>query len=331
MNKAGFTQDYLRDEELRSLLESVPVLQDKMIVDLVNGLEVAQEHIRLREGGSQDVFTRAWDALTGRAARRQQNIDQNLTKGLYTASIWLENLQAGQIQTDRALAYVSGKLAETRNGVHKLVLKHLELKQTVEDLEERLQEMERQYQKRTSELQKELQSIGLRQSALIHMNKEFDKWEGGGYKQFAPLTQMLLVIEALNWGPFGIYDAANPEFREQLYYKCAIVLENKAGIPEKLMPTVNWILPMLQEKETHKQMFSYLLQSESEQGTLQSTILRSLAWKQGDADASEFIQTELDCTEQAIPFVFSSRRLSERLLKESRGRLEREGMHVSGF
>lgn len=320
-------QSVIEEQEICDLLEGVPVLQDKMIVELVNGLEVAHDHIRVRDQRQHSVVARAWDALTGRAARRQQHIDQNIAEGLRTTTIWLENLQAGQIQTDRALTYVSNKLLETRQGVQKLVFKHLELKETVERLDERLQ----QYQLRTDALQEEVRSIGLRQSALIHMNKEFDKWEGGGYKKFAPLTQMMLVLEALNWGPFGNYDKENPEFREQVYYKCSIALANREGIKEQLMPTVDWLTPVTKEKEVHKQLFAYLFHSDLESESLQAAICRVMQLDIMRCDHSESIKAALQDERRTIPFVFSSKRISERLLTESRSRLEGEGLYATGF
>ncbi|WP_135550892.1 diguanylate cyclase regulator RdcB family protein [Paenibacillus cymbidii] len=323
--ESAVAESIIEDNEICDLLRDIPVLQDKMIIDLVNGLEVAREHIGVRNQRNHSITSRAWDALTGRAARRQQHIDQNIAEGLRTTAMWLENLQVGQIQTDRALTYVSNKLLETRNGVQKLVYKHLELKATLELLDERLL----MYQQRTNALQDEVRSIGLRLSAKNHMDKEFDKWEAGGYKKFAPLTQMMLVLEALNWGSFGKYDKENPEFREQVYDKCCIVLANREGINDRHLPTAEWLTPVAKEKDVHKKMFAFFF--DTELAPMQNVVSRIMQQDMRNCDLEELIKTTLLEKSKVIPLIYSSKRLSERLLTESRTRLELEGQYAEGF
>lgn len=131
--------------ELEDLLEKIPVLQDKHIVDLVNGLEVVKDHIRVRERSNNSFFQRMVDAFSGKSALRQKQIDQNLSTGFESAVVWLEHLQAQQIRSDRALAHVTYKLTETRAGVQKLALRHLELENEVNLLCERMGELEERF------------------------------------------------------------------------------------------------------------------------------------------------------------------------------------------
>jgi len=314
-------------QEIRRLVQSVPILQDKMIVDLVNGIQVTQDHIRLRQDRITGLGTRIFDTITGKSALRQQRIDQNLNEGLRTTMVWLENLQASQIQTDRALAYVTQKLSETRKGMIKLVDKHIELKNEVRQLTEQIHGLEEHFTRQTDQIRKELASIDMRQGALIQMDKEFSKWAGGGYAHFSPLVQMLLVLESLSWGPFGAYDAVNPEFREQLHYKCATFLKELGGIPIRNLPTDKWMLSLVKERAVHKDMLKFLLRDNTEHLSelpLQTTILKVIDLEEHGAESMKSILNQV-----GVPLVFESKRLSQRLFGESRIRLQRRGLHAS--
>lgn len=316
------------ERELRRLVEEIPVLQDKMIVDLVNGIEVTQDHIRVREERSKKIWSRIADSITGKSAARQQKIDQNLNEGLKTTMVWLENLQASQIQTDRALNYVTHKLAETRSGIVKLVDKHLELKSEVQQLDEKLNQLEERFLQQNRLMHEKIHSMDMRQNAMIQMNLEFDKWAGGAYAPFSPLVQMFLVLENLSWGAFGVYDAINPEFRESLYYKCAILLKDHYRIPVvNNLSTVQWMLPLTHEREAHKEMLRYLLQDEAD--NLQDLPLQAAILQVSELEASNPEAIKSILSGRSVPYVFQSKRLSERLMGESLVRMQRRGLYVS--
>lgn len=328
MTKTQEHEANVEERELRQLIAGVPVLQDKMIVDLVNGIEVTRDHIRVREKKNCNIWTRMTNAFTGKSAAQQQRIDQNLNEGLQTTMMWLENLQASQIQTDRALAYVTHKLSETRNGIVKLVEKHVDLKNEVQQLDEKLNHLEAHFLQQNRYLQEKIHIMEIRQNAMIQMNVEFDKWACGGYASFSPLVQLFLVLENLSWGAFGTYDAINPEFRESLYYKCAILLKDLYHIPiRNNLPTVQWLLPLTQEREAHKEMLRYLLQDEED--NLQDLPLQAAILKASELEISnpELFKTILN--DRLVPHVFQSKRLSERLMGESLIRMQRRGLYVS--
>ncbi|MFU1795404.1 diguanylate cyclase regulator RdcB family protein [Paenibacillus azoreducens] len=314
--------------EIHRLIDVVPVLQDKMIVDLVNGIEVTQDHIRVKEDRSKRIWSRMTDAFTGKSDARQRKIDQNLNEGLRTTMVWLEELQASQIQSDRALAYVTNKLSETRSGIVRLVDKHMEMKSEVQQLDEKLNDLEERFLQQNRHIHEKIHFMDMRQNAMVQMNTEFDKWAGGAYAQFSPLVQLFLVLENLNWGPFGIYDAINPEFRDSLYYKCSIILNDKHGIAsERNLPTVQWMLPLMQERKSHKDMLRYLLQDEVD--NLQILPIQGVILKTIELDPSDLESVKSIHNDGLVPHVLQTKRLSKRLMDESLIRMQRRGLYVS--
>lgn len=317
--------------ELEDLLEKIPVLHDKHIVDLVNGLEVAKDHIRVRESSNHSFFQRMFDAFSGKSALRQQQIDQNLYTGLESAVVWLEHLQAQQIRSDRALAHVTYKLTETRAGVQKLALRHLELREEVNLLCERMGELEERFLGQMKEVNLRLDSIDMRQSAMAQMHKEFDRWESGSYAGFSPLAQLTIVLESLSWGAFGKYDEQNSEFREQLFDKCVIALKRLEGVPSRLIPTNEWLSAMSQDRAIAKESLVYMLSSREHNHrkiALNTAIKDTLNLQPGEHTGKN-IETIIQ--RRDLPYVFNGRTLSKRLYKESCVRLESEGLYVSGF
>lgn len=320
------------EHKLEELLEKVPILQDKMIVDLVNGIEVTHDHIRVREVRNQNLFHRIWDRISGQADNRQQQIDQNMASGLAAAANWLQHLQAKQIRSDRALAHVANKLLETREGVQRLAASHMELRLEVQVLSDQLEDLEHRFQLQMNELHLKMQAMDRRQSAMAQMSREFDKWESGRYREFSPTTQLLIVLETLSWGSFGLYDDLNPEFRDQLFDKCMIMLKRFGGVTERMRPTVDWLVPMIQERTTTKEMLGYLLlgnQEEVQPGTISGLLSKAISSEPDSPDLLPKLHTMVQ--KQNLPYVLNSRSLGRRLYLESRQRLESEGHCVSSL
>jgi hypothetical protein len=307
------------------LLERVPFLTDRMIVDLVNGLEVSGEHIRVRERRS-GFFARAWDGLTGVSALRQQAIDKNFQAGLETVNVYLQNLQANQLQSDRALTVVATKLSETREGLKLLVGRHLALRDQVEALEARLDSALGEIHHRHAAMHAELNKMGLRLSALTQLGSEFDAWDAGRYAPFQPLTQLALVLEALHWGPFGQYDRQNPEFRRQLHDKIVIRLKVLMGVsPDTLISSETWFLPVHQEGMACRSMLSDVFElpaGQEERWPLQSALVRVAEAPEDEPNMRGWFELYRP---SALPFVLSSERMAERLSAEVAQRLQGRG------
>jgi hypothetical protein len=90
-----------------------PQLTEKMVVDLVNGIEVVNDQLRCSALG-QPLFCRLWRLLTGRELRQQDLFNLNVASGLAVVATWLQDLQGFQAESDFAIAAVTSKLAETR-------------------------------------------------------------------------------------------------------------------------------------------------------------------------------------------------------------------------
>jgi len=184
-----------------SLTRDHPQLTEKTLIDFVNGLEVIDDHIRIREQTDNQFITRLWGQFTGESALRQQAIDQNVTSSLKTVSTWLQTLQHQQIQSDLALATVANKLSETRCGVMLLQEKHNALRQDVEKLLFAMDGMDKKYH----QLSEDIKRIDSGRLATQQIAAVFDKWQAGRLNRYPVVVRLFLVFDELYWGDFGNY------------------------------------------------------------------------------------------------------------------------------
>jgi hypothetical protein len=186
------------------------IVREKAIVDLVNGLEVVDDHIRLR-APPRGILARTWDGLTGASARRQQNIDRNMAAGLRAASEWLTALQAAQLQSDLALGRVVDRLLETRRGVMRLQERHEALAAEVSLLAERLDAWRNAGTREIENINARLTLVEARDSAGRHLDVELSCWGQAEWRSVPPAVRLVTLMSRLYWGPYGRFLRGWPE------------------------------------------------------------------------------------------------------------------------
>jgi hypothetical protein len=185
----------------RALISEHPQLTEKALVDFVNGLEVTADHIRVQTKANSDFVARTWSGLNGESVLRQNTINQHVTESLKTVSVWLENLQGQQIQSDLAIVKVSDKLVETRKGLLMLLERHQALEHEVNGIMVQIDCMKNDHQ----QLSARLEQVDSGRLATQQIEAVFDKWKAGRLGHFPILVRLFLVFDELYWGDFGNY------------------------------------------------------------------------------------------------------------------------------
>lgn len=184
-----------------TLISEHPQLTEKALVDFINGLEVIDDHIRVQTKVNSDFFSRTLSGLNGESALRQNTINQHVTESLNTVSIWLQNLQGQQIQSDLAIAKVGGKLLETRENLKRLAHKHQALSHEVNGILIKIDLMKNKH----DELSAQIEKVDARSLATLQIESVFKKWNTGRLAHFPILARLFLVFDELYWGDFGTY------------------------------------------------------------------------------------------------------------------------------
>jgi ribosome-binding ATPase YchF (GTP1/OBG family) len=182
---------------LDELRQQHPQVTEKAIVDYVNSLEVLEDHLRLRDTSHNCFLTRIWDSITGKTAQRQQIIDRNLTTALQTVSVWLQDLQLCQAESELAMAHMADKLIETRAGVMRLQQRHKILVAEVQDLNQRFEQFQNRVNHQLTQLEAQIQQMEAARLANVHLEQVFNKWQAGRFDNYPPLARLYLVIGVL--------------------------------------------------------------------------------------------------------------------------------------
>lgn len=240
-----------------TLTNDHPQLTEKSLVDFVNGLEVMDDHIRIREQTNNQFITRLWGDLNGENALRQNTIDQHVTESLKTVSTWLQCLQHQQIQSDLAITKIGNKLLETRQGVMILLEKHNSLHHEVKKILISMDGMNQKY----SQLSIRLEQVNDGRLATQHSEAVFDKWQAGRLNHYPVLIRLFLVFDELYWGDFGNYcRQCGLEHRE--IKRLIEQLQNKSLIQLKHDWVNNQLSPLAYDWQTDTKQSLQNLQTE---------------------------------------------------------------------
>jgi len=211
--KFGYEIDFPKD-----VGEYHPHLEDKMVVDLINGLEVVGDHIKISEYRHKPL-SRFFDGITGKGKQRQDKINKNLSEGLKTASIWLQKHESDFIQVNLALGTLGNKLLKTRAGVMKLDSTKIRC------LKDYLLDFEKVVKDKQTELGAYIQDVGLRTKTDAHIAREFDFWDGGKLENLPIEIRVFTIMDNLRNGSFALflYQKATQdekgEYLEHIRYK----------------------------------------------------------------------------------------------------------------
>jgi hypothetical protein len=142
------------NQSLQDLQQQVPIISDKILVDLVNGIQVNDDLIRFRQ--NRGFIGRLFDGITGSERDRQILIDLNCNVGMKSLHQWVLALADNLRISNIALEITQTKLLETRNALRnhrqeidilKQITEHLQIQlndheQRIHNLEQRVYRIE---------------------------------------------------------------------------------------------------------------------------------------------------------------------------------------------
>ncbi len=229
------------------LLQRHPQLTDKALIDWINGLEVVDDHLRVRRK-EKSLLSRVFDLATGVTECRQQHIDQNLHAGLSAAFSGLQDLQHHVARSDLAVEIITEKLTETRAGVMRMNVKFTK---QFDAVWQQMDAIVANYGPRLTSL--ELRTARLERLDLVDAHIEFvlSKWSAGHYQLFSPLERLFMACNELQWGDFGDFQRqlsrqAMPDPRcermlETVCNKLTAQMRRDCGDSDLPRPMADWL------------------------------------------------------------------------------------------
>lgn len=268
-------------DELRTLH---PQLTEKAIVDYVNGLEVLDDHLRFRDQTNNKFLTRIWNSITGRTAQHQQIIDGNITTSLKTVSVWLQDIQLHQGESDIAVTRLAGKLKETHKGVKLLKERHRNQAENVQAIAQDVDRLQIQIRDHRINLEHQIKQVNAGRLASAHLEQVFDKWQAEWFNNYPPLVRLYITIDELYWGHFGTYcryqfgTSEVHQLMEQLLHKALIQMkQDLEGDVSRLMLPKEWLSPIQNLPKELREGLSYLSNWADPQTSTVTWVIRNAA------------------------------------------------------
>lgn len=179
-------------DRLQSLQRQVPVVGDKALIDLVNGIQVSKDIIRYRK--SRGFFGQIVDTLDGSNNQRRLLLDGNLLAGQEALSNWVLELSDSLRISQVALQVTQTSLLEARDAIRSQKQNLHQQKQAVSSLSENFDQLAQQVAIRLDEQEARIHKLEVRVAASEDLDRIITAWAAGQtYSQLNWVLQVALL------------------------------------------------------------------------------------------------------------------------------------------
>ncbi len=179
------------------VLDCLPSLKEKYLVDFVNGIDTAKDQVAVQKS-RQPFFNRLTDSINGNSSRRQSHINDQLLNGLEGSFRWLSELTEGLTFTNHALKIVTQDLTGLKEKVAKIANFSADTRELLNNFSSNVEE-------RFSIIDSRVTAVDMRQKAYQQVDSLFSQWRSGQYQQLTIAECCYVVLNELAWGVCGEY------------------------------------------------------------------------------------------------------------------------------
>lgn len=226
-------------ESVEQFLHLVPSAQSRVLIDMVNSLDVARDHIRVSEAKSQSLGSRFLGSITGSTQRRNNHIAQNHQLALDSAIATITELAKSQSRSNFAIEQVASRLTYVETSLAQTASRLADVCEVVKQLRCIVDEQ-------SARLMDELARMDLRSAASEQLDLVMSRWEAGKFNAFPRSSRCFVAAHELYWGSFGEFmrrhpDAASiPTLKETFQNKASSRLRKSAN-DEEAAPLSYWL------------------------------------------------------------------------------------------
>lgn len=218
--------NYPSTQKLSELEHRIPIVGDKALIDLVNGLSVSKDMLRYRK--NRGFFGNLFDKFDGSYDKRRLILDGNLIAGQEALQEWVLELCDSLNITQIALTETQRSLLEVRSAIRLLKSQQSRL----QALDFKLEDLAKQLDNRINKLEAKVRELEIRVAAKEHIDSVLAAWESEEtYENLPWLIQIVLLIQEVFSGSVSLYELQMDD-RE----KYRRLLTNKIVIASKQMP-----------------------------------------------------------------------------------------------
>ena len=207
MKKMDF--DITKDE-FKTLEKNHTYIGEKLILDLVNGVNVVAKDLNDSAKGKEKGVSRVLDGLFGNGKKRQNQINENVIEGLKSTSIWLQDHDRHLTRVDLKIKDIADELYQTQDEILKFYSQFKEVDFRVELLEA----FKTSAEKRLDNIEDRLEKIEAQQQ----IDREVSKL---GHLNLPLEVEIFTILDNLASGEFGLWmmwEKDNKKKEEQITY-----------------------------------------------------------------------------------------------------------------
>lgn len=198
-------------QELEHLHHHFPIVTDKALIDLVNGMSVNRDVLKYRK--RQNFWERLLDKISGKTYRGQLLLDENVSTGQVSLTNFLfefvDSLRVSQL----ALHITQQSLLETRQAVRTQ-------KQESRILQQQFQEYIGYFEGKCMEYETRIHALEIRVAAYEEFERLIASWNvGQAYSEAPWLLQVMFLARELFSGVILTYEQETHDtttYREKL-------------------------------------------------------------------------------------------------------------------
>jgi len=223
IDSTGTHRTGIDDATLRSLAADVPLIDDRLLLEVVNGVTLARSFGARRQG----FFARFGAALSGTAGTREAV--HGVADGLAGTTAWLTELSRHATVTNLAVARAVRHCRDTRVALERTdeALGHVE--SGMRELAEFVVQAVDRLQHQVDEVERRLDRLELAAAAERSFGLVVDSWAAGErYATLPWICQVALLARETFSGPCGMLEhgTGDPTHRERLIHR---ILADRRG------------------------------------------------------------------------------------------------------
>lgn len=199
----------MTDTAIAHFAKALPsAVKSRMLIDMVNCLDVADDHLRVKER-RQSFFPRMFDFFSGQGGRRDAAIAQSQQTTLREVVNVTTKLARELSNTNLALAEVGGRLGAVERLLAQVT--HLAL-----DQRQALDALAKTVESERLRVDERLQTLDLRVAAHEQLGLVFKRWAAGDFRHLPLASRASAALQELRWGVFGEFLARRPQEAQTL-------------------------------------------------------------------------------------------------------------------
>lgn len=301
---------------LNYLAEEIPSIKAKMIIDMVNGIEVVEEQIRYKSSRSkgQKIF----EFIIGESSKREELIQQNTIGAVKNLSYLTKSLMEEMIIDKEHLCLLTYRLLDTRNKVAEIrdgLKQEIKgIKADIEVLDHHLHALNDEYTK----LKDRVDRLELKDKTMMEIDLIFEKWNAGVFDSASLISQLVFVLENIVHSSFGLYctlyDSHSKEFKQLVLYRLINSLKDR--FPAYFYKPVH--IPEYLENANHDQekyivTLSYILHTRQNSNLPIITTLNRFFNEDNNVDNGDWFSQN---KHEDMNYILKGGRLAEKMLDE---------------